>query len=81
MAVPVALYGSEKWVLLQRDIRKVTSAELKFLRLVKVCMLRERINNAQVKRELQVFKLQDRITGYKDNWFRHFGRMQYDRLP
>ena len=48
MAVPVALYRSETWVLSQRDRGKVTSAEIKFLKLVKGCTLRERIRYVPV---------------------------------
>ena len=48
-----ALYGSETWVRSQRKRGKVTSAEMKVLRLV---MLQDKISNAQMRQALKIFK-------------------------
>jgi hypothetical protein len=34
MAVPVLMYGSEAWTIKKKDISRIQSAEIKFLRLV-----------------------------------------------
>ena len=55
---------------------KVTSAEMKFLRLVKGCTVRDRISSAQIRLEFKIFKLQDRITEYQAKRCKHLGRRQ-----
>jgi len=32
LALPVLLYGSETWVIKARDVRRITAAEIKYMR-------------------------------------------------
>ena len=50
----MTLYGSETRILSQRDRGKITSPEIKFLRLVKGYTLCDRISNSHIRRELQI---------------------------
>jgi len=32
LALPVLLYGSETWIIKARDVRRITAAEMKYMR-------------------------------------------------
>ncbi|KAK9877518.1 hypothetical protein WA026_018626 [Henosepilachna vigintioctopunctata] len=81
MATPTLLYGSETWTLNTRDLSRIQAAEMRYLRSVKGCTLLDRIRNDDIRRELKIFNLCDRIREYRNCWQDHVQRMTDARLP
>jgi hypothetical protein len=80
MAVPSVIYGSETWVDLKRNKSRIQSAEMRFLRRVKGCTLRDQIRNDDIRRELDIFSLNRKIEDNKRNWIDHVYRMPDSRI-
>ena len=80
-AVHVLLYGSESWILRKQDLNKITAAEMKFLRSVKGCTREDRITNTQIRADLEIFAIEQKIENYKQNWKDHISRMEQTRYP
>ncbi|KAK9872666.1 hypothetical protein WA026_018800, partial [Henosepilachna vigintioctopunctata] len=54
---------------------------MRYLRSVKGCTLLDRIRNDDIRRELKIFNLCDRIREYRNCWKDHVQRMTDARLP
>jgi hypothetical protein len=52
MAVPVLMYGSEASTIKKKDISRIQSAEMKFLRSIKGCTRMDHIRNEEIRTEL-----------------------------
>ena len=81
MAVPLILYGSESWIERKRDKSNIQSAEMRFLRTVKGCTRRDHIKNDDIREELGIFNLNEKIEEYREKWRLHLKRMNGDRIP
>lgn len=81
MAVPALLYGSEVWVSSNSTKRKIQSTEMRFLRKTKGCTRMDKIRNEEIRTELQIFSINDKIDNYRNNWLQHINRMDNSRLP
>jgi hypothetical protein len=81
MAVPVLMYGSEAWTIKKKDISRIQSAEMKFLRSVKGCTRMDHIRNEEIRTDLEMYAIQDKITEYRIRWSSHLQRMDNSRLP
>ena len=68
MATPVLTYGSETWTVRKRDAQRIQTAEMKFLRKTKGCTIMDHIRNEQIRKDLNIYNVNDRITTYKNNW-------------
>jgi hypothetical protein len=79
--VPILIYGSEAWVLSKREESKIQSSEMLFLRSVKGCSRIYRIKNDDIRQELSIFTLKDKIKDNKVRWCQHLNRMSEERLP
>jgi hypothetical protein len=80
MAVPVLLYGSETWTLRKRDWNTIQAAEMKYLRTVKGCTRLE-IRNEDIRNELGISPLSEKIIEYRNKWKVHLQRMEHTRIP
>ena len=65
MAVPVLMYSSEGWSLNRSDKRKIEAAEMRFLR----------PRSSDIREQLGIFNINDKLTQYKINWRQHIQRM------
>jgi hypothetical protein len=61
MAVPTLLYGSKCWTMRKRDIQKLQAEEMQFLRSVKGYTRLDKIRNKDIRKELGVISVNDRI--------------------
>jgi hypothetical protein len=68
MALPTLLYGRETWALNRSDIRKIETAEMRFLRHVAGHTRRDEISNLTIRSELQIFSINDKITDKEKEW-------------
>jgi hypothetical protein len=76
MVVPTLLYGSECWTMRKRDTQTLQAAEMRFLRSVKGYTRLDKIRNEDIRKELGVFSINDRIRRYRRDWLEHVERMQ-----
>ena len=81
MAVPMLTYACEKWTLNRSDRRKIETAEMKFLRSVAGYTLFDKKHNEDIRTELQIYNVKDRINDTRSNWLEHIERMPKNRLP
>lgn len=81
MAIPVLLYGSESWVPKKSTYTQLQSAEMKFLRRTKGCTREDRFKNDEIREELNVKSLNERMMEYRNKWLQHVQRMDNSRLP
>lgn len=81
LAIPTLVYGSEVWVIGKKEEQSITTAEMRFLRSVKGCTRRDMFSNADIRNELQVTALNEKIASYREEWKSHLRRMPDDRLP
>ncbi|KAJ4438429.1 hypothetical protein ANN_14374 [Periplaneta americana] len=81
MALPVLTYGSESWIIKERDKSKLQAAEMRFLRRVKGCTRRDLIRNEDIRKELNIYNINDKVEDYKGKWKEHLSRMDNERIP
>ena len=81
MATPVLLYGSETWTLGSRDLSRIQATEMRHLRPIKGCTILDKIRNEDIRKELKIFNLCDRIQEYRTKWKDHVQRMPETRFP
>jgi hypothetical protein len=81
LAVPVLLYGSETWTIKARDARRITAAEMKYMRRTAGYTWTEYQTNTHIAKELKITPILDKLLEYKRNWIQHVNRMPRNRLP
>jgi uncharacterized GH25 family protein len=80
MAVSAPLYGSENWILAEKDQNKIQAAEMRFLRATSGVTRQDRLTNEAIRKTLKVDNLNDTISKYRDNWFNHFTHMDHSHF-
>ena len=75
------LYGSDMWVTTKRDMTGLEAAEMRFLRSVTGYTRLDKIRSEVIRKELEIFGIQDMKLKYKQNWINHLERMDNTRLP
>ena len=81
LALPVLLYGSETWTIKPRDARRITAAEMKYMRRTAGRTWTDYKTNTQIAKELKITPILDKLLEYKRNWIQHVNRMHRNRLP
>jgi len=81
LALPVLLYGSETWIIKTRDARRITAAEMKYMRRTEGYIWTDYKTNTQSVKELKITQILDKLLEYKRNWIQHLNRMPRNRLP
>jgi len=81
LALPVLLYGSETWTIKARDARRITAAEVKYMRRTAGYIRTDYKTNAQTAKELKRTPILDKLLEYRRNWIQHVNRMPRNRLP
>ena len=81
LALPVLLYGSETWTIKARDARRITAAEMKYMRRTAGFIWTDYKTNAQIAKDLKITPILDKLLEYKRNWIQHVNRMPRNRLP
>ena len=75
------LYGSETWTIKVRDGRRITAAEMKYMRRTAGRTWTDYKTNTQIAKELKITPILDKLLEYKRNWIQHVNRMHRNRLP
>ncbi|KAJ4445668.1 hypothetical protein ANN_12352 [Periplaneta americana] len=81
MSVPTLTYGSENWTLNKSDRRKIEAAEMRFFRSVAGFTLLDHKRSEDIRAELKIFNLNDKLLECKEDWKEHIERMPEDRFP
>lgn len=76
---PILTYGSESWVLSQRDKSKIQAIDMKFLRKIKGVTKLDKIRNEVILKELGVEGTEEVIGRNGLKWFGHLTRMADER--
>jgi len=81
LALPVLLYGSETWTVKARDARRITAAEMKYMRRTAGYTWTDYKTNAQTAKELKITPILDKLLEYKRRWIQKIYRMPRNGLP
>jgi hypothetical protein len=81
MVVCVGLYGSENWVLTEKDKNRIQAAVMRFFIPMSAVTRQDRLTDEVITKILKVNCLDDTISKYRDNWFNHLTRMDPSRFP
>jgi len=66
LALPVLLYGSETWTIRARNVRRITAAEMKYMRRTAGYIWTDYKTNVQIAKELKITKDWEKITGIQE---------------
>ena len=75
------LYGSETWTIKASDARRITAAEMKYMRRTAGYTWTDYRTNAQIAKELKMTPILDKLLESNRNWIQHVKRMPRNRLP
>ena len=75
------LYGSETWTIKARDARRITAAEIKYMRRTAGYTWADYKTNEQIAKELKITPILDKVLEYKRSWIQHGNKMPRNRLP
>jgi hypothetical protein len=75
------LYCSETWTVKASDARRITTAEMKYVRRRAGCTWTDYKTNAQIAKELKITTILDKLLECKRSWIQHVNRMPRNRLP
>jgi len=75
LALPVLLYGSKTWTIKARDAKRITAAEMKYMRRTTGYTRTDYKTNTQIAKELKITPILDKLLEYKRNWTKHVNRM------
>ena len=81
LALPVLLYGSETLTVKASDARRITAAEMKYMRRTAGYTWTDYKTNAQITKELKITQILDKLLEYRRSWIQHVNRMPRNRLP
>jgi len=81
LALPVLLYGSETWTIKARDARRITAAQMKYMRRKTGYTWIDYKKIHKITKELKITAILDKLLEYKRNWIQHVNRMPPTRFP
>ena len=79
LTLPVLLYGSETWTIKAKDARRITAAEMKYVRRTAGYTWTDYKTNTQIAKEIKITPILDTLLEYKRNWIQHVNRMPSNR--
>jgi len=74
------LYGSENWTIKATDARRITAAEIKYMRRTAGYTWTDYKTNGQIAKEIKITPILDKLVEYKRSWIQHVNRMPRNRL-
>jgi len=80
LTLPVLLCGSKTWTVKTRDARRITAAEMKYMRRTAGYTWTDYKTNTQITKKLKITQILDKLLEYKRNWIEHVNRMPHNRL-
>jgi len=74
-AITSVLYGCRVWILKQRDIKRLKTGEMIFMRWTEEYSLLEQRRN-DIFEKLKVYPSKNKLSQYKQKWLNHVSRME-----
>ena len=74
------MYGSENWSLNRSDKMKIEAVEMRILRPTAGYTLLDIKRSSDIREQLGIFNINDKLTQYKINWREHIQRMDDKNL-
>jgi hypothetical protein len=71
----------ENWTIKARHARRITAADVKYMRKTAGYTWTDYKTNIQTAEELNITPVLDRMQEYRRNWLQHIKRMPRSRLP
>ena len=81
LALAVLLYGSETWTIIASDARRITAAEMKYVRKTAEYTWADYKTSVQIAKELKITPILDKLLEYKRSWIQNVNRMSRNRSP
>jgi hypothetical protein len=81
LAFPVLLYGNETWTIKTKDARRITAAQMKYMKRTAGCTRTDYKTSTQTAKQLKITSVLDKLLQNKRNWIQHVNRMPSNRLP
>ena len=81
MFIPTLLYGSETWTLTVNQERRIEAAEMRLLRPLAGYRLLDYKTNQEIREQLKVTGILDKLQQYRREWHQHLLRMDQHRIP
>jgi hypothetical protein len=75
------IYGCETWTLRKGDWNTIQATEMKYLRKVKRCTRLDQIRNEDIRNELGISPLSEKIIQYRNKLKARLQRMEHTRIP
>jgi len=75
------LYGRDTWVNKASDARRITTAEIKYMRRTAGYTWTDYKTNTQIAKELKITPILDKLLEYKRSWIQHVNGMPRNILP
>jgi hypothetical protein len=75
------LYGSGTWTIIEKDARRITAAEMKYMRRTAGYTWTDYKTNTRIAKELKITPTLYKLLEYKSNWIQHVYRKPRNRLP
>ncbi|KAK4314273.1 hypothetical protein Pmani_014425 [Petrolisthes manimaculis] len=80
MVRPAALYGAETWSVKEEHIKKLEVAEIRCLRAIRGVTRRDRMRNENIRQEVKVVEMREKIRESRLRWYGHVKRKTEDDL-
>ena len=73
---PVLLYGAECWTVREKEGQFLEKTEMRMLRRIKGVTLRDKVKSVDIRKELGVNSIQDKVREMRLRWYGHMQRME-----
>ena len=77
---PVLLYGAECWTVRKKEEQILEKTETRMLRRIKGVTLTDRVKSVDIKKELGVSSIQEKIRETRLRWYGHMQRMEENEV-
>jgi hypothetical protein len=81
LAVPPLTYGRECWTLAKQQLQHIESSEMRFLISVVCYRRKDKKRNTDIRQNLKIFTLGQKIKEYQQNYFKHILKMPPYQIP
>ena len=73
---PVFLYGAECWTVRKKEKQILEKTERKMLRRIKAVTLRDKVKSVDIRKQLGVNSIQEKVREMRLRWYGHMQRME-----
>ena len=73
---PVLRYGAECWAVGKKEEQILEKTEMRMLRRIKGVPLRDKVKSVDIRKELGVNSIQEKVREMRLHWYEHMQRME-----